>query len=52
MLPDTTAEAHLTLLMDLENYLGRPLGSYEEFMLGGKTYYFSPGGFLYRQGLR
>jgi hypothetical protein len=49
MLQDTTAETHLALLIELENYLGKPLGSYEEFVLGGKTYYFSPGGFLYRK---
>ena len=50
MLPDTTAEAHLDLLIYLENYIGKALGPYEEFMLAGKTYYFSPGGFLYRKG--
>ncbi len=49
MLQDSTAAAHFALLIDLENYLGKPLGSYEEFVLGGKTYYFSPGGFLYRK---
>ena len=49
MLPDTTAEAHLDLLIYLENYIGKTLDPYEEFMLGGKTYYFSPGGFLYRK---
>jgi hypothetical protein len=49
MLQDNTAEAHLALLMDLENYIGRPLSSHEEFILGGKAYYFSPGGFLYRK---
>ena len=49
MLQDTTAEAHLALLVDLENYIGKALGSYEEVMLGGKTYYVSPGGFLYRK---
>ena len=49
MLQDTTAETHFALLIELENYLGKPLDSYEEFMLGGKTYYFSPGGYLYRR---
>jgi hypothetical protein len=49
MLQDTTPEEHLNLLIYLENYLGKVLASYEEFMLGGKTYYFSPGGFLYRK---
>jgi len=49
MLPDNTAEAHLDLLIDLENHMGKILGPYEEFTLCGKTYYFSPGGFLYRR---
>jgi len=49
MLQDTTAEAHLDLLIYLENYIGKALDPYEEFMLAGKTYYFSPGGFLYRR---
>jgi hypothetical protein len=52
MQKDTTAEEHLDLLLGLENYLGRPLASYEEFMLDGKCYYFSPGGFLYRKDPR
>ena len=46
---DTTAEAHLALLADLENHVGNALGPYEKFMLNGKTYYFTPGGFLYRK---
>jgi len=49
MSPDTTAEAHVDLLFYLDNYIGKVLGPYEEFMLGGKTYYFSRGGFLYRK---
>ena len=28
---------------------GREPGPYEEFTVGGKTYYFIPGGFLYRK---
>ena len=48
MLQDITVEDHLKLLVDLRNYLGKDLTPFEEFMLGGKTYYFSPGGFLYR----
>jgi len=50
MLPDNTAEAHLDLLIDLENHNGKVLNPYEEFTRCGKTYYFSPGGFLYRKG--
>ncbi|MCA1729867.1 MAG: hypothetical protein LC751_10825, partial [Actinobacteria bacterium] len=49
MLRDTTADDHLNLLLDLENYLGKALAPYEEFSLGGKTYYLSPGGFLHRK---
>ncbi len=44
-----TAEDHLDLLIVLQNHLGRALAAYEEFMVGGKTYYLSPGGFLYRK---
>jgi hypothetical protein len=43
-----TAEDHLNLFIDLQNSLGKVLAPYEEFMLGGKTYYFSLGGFVYR----
>ena len=46
---NTTAEDHLDLLIDLENYLGKALAPYEEFRLGGKAYYLSPGRFLYRK---
>ena len=46
---DTTAEGILERLSDLENYPEAPLAPYEEFMLAGKTYYFTPGGFLYRK---
>ena len=49
MLQDNTVEDHLKLLVDLRNYLGKDFAPFEEFMLGGKTYYFSPGGFLYRK---
>jgi len=42
-----TAEDHLNLLIDLQNYLGKPLAPYEEFMLSGESYYLSPGGFLH-----
>ena len=47
MFPNTTAEDHLELLIKLENYLGTALTSYKEFIVGGKTYYLSPGKFLY-----
>jgi hypothetical protein len=52
LLQNTTVEEHLDLLIGLENYLGRIFAPYEEFMLGGKSYYFSPGGFLYRKDPR
>jgi len=46
---DTTAENILERLSDLKNYPNEALAPYEEFTLGGKTYYFTPGGFLYRK---
>jgi hypothetical protein len=46
---DTIAENILNHLSDLENYPDEALAPYEEFTLGGKTYYFTPGGFLYRK---
>ena len=49
MLRDTAAENILERLSDLENYPGDALAPYEEFLLGGKSYYFTPGGFLYRK---
>jgi hypothetical protein len=49
MLQDNTPEEHLNLLIDLQNKLGKVLDPYEEFMLRGKAYYISPGGFLYRK---
>ena len=49
MSPYTTAEEHLDLLIDLQNHMGKVLAPYEEFILGAKTYYLSPGGFLYRK---
>jgi hypothetical protein len=48
MLRDTAAENILERLSDLENYPEDALAPYEEFLLGGKSYYFTPGGFLYR----
>jgi len=46
---DTTAENILERLSDLKNYPDEALAPYEEFPLGEKTYYFTPGGFLYRK---
>jgi len=39
----------LERLSDVENNPKETLTSYEEFSVGGKTYYFTPGGFLYRK---
>ncbi len=49
---DTTAEHILDRLSDLENYPKETLVPYEEFKIEGKTYYFTPGGFLYRKDAR
>jgi hypothetical protein len=49
MLRDTTANDHLNLLLEVKNYLGKALAPYEKFILGGKTYYLSPGGFPHRK---
>jgi hypothetical protein len=49
MSQDSTPEEHLNLLIDLENYLGKALAPYEEFTVGGKSYYLSPAGFLHRK---
>ena len=46
---DRTAEAMLERLEDLENYPEENLTPYKEFELDGETYYFTPGGFLYRK---
>jgi hypothetical protein len=46
---DTTAENILGRLSDMENYPKEALVAYEEFVIAGKTYYFTPGGFLYRK---
>ena len=39
----------LNRLSNLENYPHDALAPYEEFAIGGKIYYFTPGGFLYRR---
>jgi hypothetical protein len=50
MAPNTIAEEHLDLLIGLQkNYLGKALAPYEEFVVGGKSYYLSPGRFLHRK---
>jgi hypothetical protein len=46
---DRAAEAMLERLEDLENYPEENLTPYKEFELDGETYYFTPGGFLYRK---
>jgi hypothetical protein len=48
-LRDMTAEDLLKRLSDLENYPDDDLAPYEEYKLDEKTYYFTPGGFLYRK---
>ncbi len=48
-LRDATAEHILDRLGDLEKYPSEPLAPYEEFEVDDKTYYFTPGGFLYRK---
>jgi hypothetical protein len=46
---DHTAARVLDRLGDLENYPEEHLAPYKEFEIGGYTYYFTPGGFLYRK---
>ncbi len=46
---DATAENILDRLSDLKNYPKEALSPYEELEVGGQTYYFTPGGFLYRK---
>ena len=48
-LRDTTAEEILARLSDLKNYPDEDLAPYKEFAANGRTYYFTPGGFLYRK---
>ncbi len=49
MLQEKTTESILGHLSDLKNNRDEVLAPYEEFTLGGKSYYFTPGGFLYRK---
>jgi hypothetical protein len=46
---DTMAENILDHLSDLENYPVEALAPYQEFEMDDQTYYFTPGGFLYRK---
>ncbi|MBV9452603.1 MAG: hypothetical protein JOZ19_00555 [Rubrobacter sp.] len=43
---------YLEYLSDTKRYPDEALAPYEEFSAGGKIYYFTPGGFLYRKDLR
>ena len=47
--PETTENTLDLLLRALKNYPDEALAPYEEFKVEGKTYYFSPGGSLYRK---
>ena len=49
MTRDATAENILDRLSDVVNRPDESLVPYREFSLDGKTYYFTPGGFLYRK---
>jgi hypothetical protein len=49
ILRGATDENILGRLSDLENYPHDALAPYEEFMIGGNAFYFTPGGFLYRK---
>jgi hypothetical protein len=42
------AQEILKRLSDTENHPDETLSPYEEFGVGNDTYYFTPGGFLYR----
>jgi len=48
-LRDATAEDILSRCSDVENYPAEALVPYRKFIEAGKTYYFTPGGFLYRK---
>ena len=49
MQQDHAAARVLDRLGDLENYPEERLAAYKEFEIGAETYYFTPGGFLYRK---
>ena len=46
---DATAVGILERMSNLEDYPHEALAAYEEFRVGANTYYFTPGGFLYRK---
>ena len=46
---DTVARRLLEQLNDTEHYPDEVLSPYQEFKAAGNTYYFTPGGFLYRK---
>ncbi len=48
-LHDPTAQALLERLGNIEHCPEEALSPYKEFNVGGNTYYFMPGGFLYRK---
>jgi hypothetical protein len=45
----STEENILDCLSELKNYPDKTLAPYEEFEVGGKSYYFTPGGSLYQK---
>jgi len=49
MMHDTTAEDILARFSDYEKCPNEALAPYQEFLVEGKIYYFTPGGFLYRK---
>ncbi len=48
---DATVEGILERCNDLNTYPEETLSPYREFEANGQTYYFTPGGFLYRRDL-
>jgi hypothetical protein len=49
ILQDATAEAIIQRFSNNNNCPEETLAPYEEFVAEEKTYYFTPGGFLYRK---
>ena len=49
LVEDRITEDFLEHVTDLEDYPYELLAPYEEFTLNARTYYFTPGGFLYRK---
>jgi hypothetical protein len=48
-LRDATAEEIILRLGDIENHPEENITPYQEFSAENNTYYFTPGGFLYRK---